>query len=252
MAAFDTWIHDLETRHLSDLRFAEVSRALRALSSTYIERRRTIHHGAALAGAGKRAAFALFYGPLHYLIVRQLVRSLEAAVLGPSVLVDLGCGTGAAGAAWAGHLAGPRPALAIDRNPWALSEASQTYRHFAVPVRTRQDDMASATWPPRAALLAAFSVNEVTGEIRDRLLLRVLERAARGDAVLVVEPLAKSAAPWWTSWQTPFVAAGGRADEWRFRTELPDIVAKLDRAAGLDHRELTARSLWIPARSVRL
>jgi hypothetical protein len=38
---------------------------------------------------------------------------------------------------------------------------------------------------------------------------------------------------------------GGRADEWRFRAELPPIVAKLDRAAGLDHRELTARSLWI-------
>src|SRR5687767_15978293 len=119
MAAFDTWIHDLETRHLSELRFAEVSRALRALSSTYIERRRTIHHGAALAGAGKRAAFALFYGPLHYLIVNEVVRSLEAAVPGPSVLVDLGCGTGAAGAAWAGHFASPRSAIAIDRNPWA-------------------------------------------------------------------------------------------------------------------------------------
>jgi len=38
---------------------------------------------------------------------------------------------------------------------------------------------------------------------------------------------------------------GGRADEWRFRIELPAIVAKLDRAAKLDHRELTARSLWL-------
>jgi hypothetical protein len=26
---------------------------------------------------------------------------------------------------------------------------------------------------------------------------------------------------------------------------LPAIVAKLDRAAGLDHREITGRSLWI-------
>jgi hypothetical protein len=26
--------------------------------------------------------------------------------------------------------------------------------------------------------------------------------------------------------------------------ELPPIVAKLDRAAGLNHRELTCRSLW--------
>jgi hypothetical protein len=38
---------------------------------------------------------------------------------------------------------------------------------------------------------------------------------------------------------------GGRADEWRFRTELPAIVMKLDRSAKLDHRELTARSLWL-------
>jgi hypothetical protein len=245
MAAFDTWLHDLETRHLSELRFAEVSRALRALSSTYIERRRTIHHGAALAGAGKRAAFALFYGPLHYLIVREVVRRLEVDVPGPVVLADLGCGTGASGVAWAEQLSRLESAIAIDRNSWALSEASRTYRHFAVPVRTRQDDIAIAAWPERAAVLAAFSVNELSVEGRDRLFTRFLDRSARGNAVLVIEPLARSVAPWWASWQAAFDAAGGRTDEWRFRTELPEIVAKLDRAAGLDHRELTARSLWI-------
>ena len=248
MAAFDTWIHDLETRHLSELRFAEVSRALRALSSTYIERRRTIHHGSALAGAGKRAAFALFYGPLHYLIVREVVRRLEPDAARRSLLVDLGCGTGASGAAWAAEDSTIRQAVAIDRNPWSIAEASRTYRHFGVPARTRQDEMASAAWPPGAALLAAFSVNELTGDTRDRLLDRFLDRARRGDAVLVVEPVARSIAPWWSAWQAAFSAAGGRADEWRFRTELPDIVAKLDRAAGLDHRELTARSLWLGRR----
>src|SRR5262245_43027754 len=101
MAAFDAWIQSLETRHLADLRFPEVSRALRALSSTYIERRGSILHGAALAGAGKRAAFALFYGPLHYLIVEEVVRHLDSRREQPRALVDLGCGTGAAGAAWA-------------------------------------------------------------------------------------------------------------------------------------------------------
>ena len=80
-------------------------RALRALSSTYIERRATIHHGAALAGAGKRAAFALFYGPLHYLTVSEVVRGLEAGIPAPAVLVNLGCGTGASGAAWAHRFA---------------------------------------------------------------------------------------------------------------------------------------------------
>jgi len=252
MAAFDTWIHDLETRHLADLRFAEVSRALRALSSTYIERRTTIHHGAALAGAGKRAAFALFYGPLHFLTVSEVVRGLEAGIPDPAVLVDLGCGTGASGAAWAAQVLPQRPVTAIDRNPWAIAEAAQTYRHFGQRFRTSQDDMASAAWPAAAALLAAFAVNELSSDARERLLQRFLERAARGNAVLVVEPIARTVAPWWGSWQTAFAAAGGRADQWRFRAQLPDIVAKLDRAAGLDHRELTARSLWIPSRRVRL
>jgi SAM-dependent methyltransferase len=246
MAAFDMWIQSLETRHLSDLRFPEVSRALRALSSTYIERRGTIHHGAAQDGAGKRAAFALFYGPLHYLIVDEIVRHLDSGRQ-PRALVDLGCGTGAAGAAWAAR-ASLGPVTAIDRNPWSLTEAQRTYRQFDVSARTRQDDLISAPWPPRAAVLAAFSVNELGADGRERLLQRFLERAKRGDTILVVEPIARSIAPWWPGWQEAFGAAGGRADEWRFRPELPAIIAKLDRAAGLDHRELTARSLWLDGR----
>jgi hypothetical protein len=50
---------DLEARHLADLEFREVSKALRALSSTYVERRDRLAAGAALGTAGKRAAFAL-------------------------------------------------------------------------------------------------------------------------------------------------------------------------------------------------
>src|SRR5690349_24627769 len=97
----ERWVAALEGRHLADLRFSEVSRALRALSSAYVERRRKLAEGAALAGAGKRAAFALFYGPIHYLLVREIVRVLSVSSLEASTIVDLGCGTGAAGAAWA-------------------------------------------------------------------------------------------------------------------------------------------------------
>lgn len=247
MSSFDTWLHDLEGRHLADLRFAEVSRALRALSSTYVERRRAIQDGAALSGAGKRAAFALFYGPLHYLTISEVVRRLDAApVRRGTTIIDLGCGTGASGAAWA---AGASPVVAIDRHPWALSEATRTYRHFNVPVRSKQADFTSADWPgTAAAFLAAFAINEVPVPARDRLLERLIERTGRGDAVLIVEPLARSAVPWWREWAGAFAAAGGRADEWRFRVDLPDIVARLDRAAGLNHRELTARTLWVPPR----
>jgi hypothetical protein len=250
MSSFDTWLHDLEGRHLADLRFAEISRALRALSSTYVERRRAIQEGAALSGAGKRAAFALFYGPLHYLTMTEVIRRLEAAPVGRgATLVDLGCGTGASGAAWAGAAATAPPVLAVDRHPWALSEATRTYRHFNLTARSRQGDFTSSGWPGTpAAFLAAFAVNEVPGPARDRVLDRLIERAARGDAVLIVEPLARSVAPWWREWEAAFAAVGGRADEWRFRVDLPDVVARLDRAAGLDHRELKARTLWVPPR----
>jgi hypothetical protein len=72
-----------------------------------------------------------------------------------------------------------------------------------------------------------------------------LERAASGDRLLIVEPIAGFVARWWDRWRPVIERMGGRADEWRFRAELPAIVAKLDRAVKLDHRELTARSLWL-------
>jgi hypothetical protein len=75
----------------------------------------------------------------------------------------------------------------------------------------------------------------------------VLEAARRGAAVLVLEPIARRAVPWMESWRAAFEAEGGRADAWRFPAELPEVLARLDHAAGLDHRELTARSLWLPA-----
>ena len=95
------------------------------------------------------------------------------------------------------------------------------------------------------AILAAFTVNELRDASREALLPKLLERGKRGGRVLVVEPIAGGVARWWSAWRREFEQAGGRADEWRVRTALPPIVAKLDRAAGLDHRELTARSLWL-------
>jgi hypothetical protein len=229
-----------------------VSRALRALSSTYVERRGRLGEGAALSGAGKRAAFALFYGPLHYLLTREIVRALPGALSAMSpmaaapTLVDLGCGTGAAGAAWAGACASPPRILGIDRHPWALAEAAWTYRTLGLDARTRQADAAAAPLPkPPALVLAAFAMNELPDASREALLERLIVRAGGGDRVLIVEPLAGFVARWWGRWRNTVVAAGGRADEWRVRVELPPIVAKLDRAAGLNHRELTGRSLWI-------
>jgi hypothetical protein len=245
-AETDAWLAALETRHLADLTFPEVSRSLRALSATYVERRDKLSEGAALSGAGKRAAFALFYGPIHYQLIAEIVRQLPHATAGAAQLVDLGCGTGAAGAAWAGACERRPQIVGVDRHPWALAEAARTYRELGFRARTVRADASTVAFPKSPALiLAAFTLNELNEDARQALLGRFLERAARGDRVLVVEPIAGFVARWWNAWKQSFTGAGGRADEWRFRVELPPIVAKLDRAAGLDHRELTGRSLYL-------
>ena len=61
-----------------------------------------------------------------------------------------------------------------------------------------------------------------------------------------MEPIARGAAPWWSEWARALEKAGGRADEWRLAAGLPERLRLLDRAAGLDHRQLTARSLYLP------
>jgi len=257
---FDRWLASLEARHLADLTFAEVARALRALSSAYVERRHTLADGGAFSGAGKRAAFALFYGPLHFLLVERIADRLPDAARRTPTLVDLGCGTGASSAAWAvaceAEAAGEGPAcdvsprvIGVDRSAWALTEAGATYRSFAVDARLQRGDVTLAfrrSQPAGSvAWLAAFTINELSDEDRDALLPRVLDRATAGDQVLIVEPVGRIVGRWWNVWRDAFVRAGGRADEWRFTVERPPIVAKLDRAAGLDHREITGRTLWI-------
>jgi hypothetical protein len=241
----ERWLAALESRHLADLTVREVTRGLRALSSAYVERRGRLTQGAALSGAGKRAAFALFYGPLHYLVVRHIVMTLPGARRAAEI-VDLGCGTGAAGAAWASTCTPPASVVGVDRHPWAIQEAAQTYRAFGLRHRVQPFDLGKGELPrARGAMVAAFTVNELPAPARESLLTRLVERGERSDHILVVEPIARSTSPWWDAWRTRVEQAGGRADEWRIPAVLPPIVANLDRAAGLNHRELTARSLWL-------
>jgi hypothetical protein len=241
-----TWLDALERRHLTDLTFSEVSRALRALSSCYVERRGKLSSGAALETRGKRAAFALFYGPLHFAITREIVRAAAPLRTGIRDIVDLGCGSGAAGAAWALEAGAPRIS-GMDRNAWAVAEANWTYRQLNLRGRAVQGDIGQ--FRTRAgngtAILAAYTLNEVAERTRDQLLEEFLRAAARGARVLVIEPIARRIAPWWTGWRTAFERAGGHAGEWRFPGSLPDRPRALGRAAGLDPRELTARSLWV-------
>ena len=73
----ERWLGQAEQRYLADLTRPELGRALRALTSCYIERRNKLGSGHALDGRGKRAAFALYYAPLHFLTVREIARALQ-------------------------------------------------------------------------------------------------------------------------------------------------------------------------------
>ena len=93
------------------------------MSSAYVERRESaLADHKALDGAGKRAAFALYYGPIHYLLVRHIVEELGIAPE-RGTIVDLGCGTGVAGAAVATSATTRLPVVGIDTHPWTLDEA---------------------------------------------------------------------------------------------------------------------------------
>jgi protein-L-isoaspartate O-methyltransferase len=244
VARFNDWVSALEERHLANLRVPELTRALRALSSAYIERRHKVAAGATLDSAGKRAAFALFFAPLHYLTVAHVVAAAQARV--PQTIVDVGCGSGAAGAAWAMSGDGRSRIVGFDRHPWAVEEARWTYRFFELQGTARVGD---AVRLPQAGrddgIVAAYVLNELADEMRSRVEDGLLAAASRGAAVIVIEPIARSLTPWWEATAVRVRDAGGRVDEWKFPVTLPAALEKFDRAAGLRHHELKARTLML-------
>ena len=242
-SALEEWTRALEARHLQDLTFQEVARALRSLSSCYVERRGRLAAGDALDGRGKQAAFALFYAPLHLVTTAHIVRSLGLQVPSNGTLVDIGCGSGAASAGWVladRHV----PLLGIDRSQWAVRETEWTWRTLGLRGHAVRGDVRRLRFPRGPfGCVSAFTVNELPAATREWLKGRLLDVAKDDHPVLIIEPIAGRVVPWWEEWSSAFAAAGGEERTWRFEAELPELVQRLDRAAGLSHRELTARSL---------
>ena len=244
----ERWLTALEERHLADLRFSDVTRALRALSSAYVERRDSaLADHKALDGAGKRAAFALYYGPIHFLLLQHIVRELNAAPTRGTV-VDLGCGTGVAGAAVATSVTPALPVLGVDTHPWTLDEARFTYKSFGIRADVKRAHAARMRWPADTSfIVAAFVVNELKSDDRN-VLLREFIRLRPDTTVLVVEPISQRISPWWDEWTREL---GARADQWRVRVDQPPIIKRLSKAAGLRPDVLTARSLFAAAATTR-
>lgn len=245
----DAYLAALEQRHLANLTLSEVNRALRALSSAYVERRESaLADHKALDGAGKRAAFALYYGPLHFLLIQHIVKEI-GATFAPGACVDLGCGTGVAGAAIAMSATPPLHVLGIDTHPWTLDEARFTYKSFGLRHDVRRGHAAKTRFPAdTSVVVAAFVVNELTDKDRTKLLQNLTgnqEPGTRNRHVLIVEPISQRISPWWDEWAAAFTKLGGRADVWKARVDTPPIVKRLAKASGLRPDMLTARSLFL-------
>ena len=101
---------------------------------------------------------------------------------------------------------------------------------------------------PGTGVVAAYVLNELPDAVRTLMIDRLLDAARAGSSVLVLEPIATRLVPWWPTCTARSLELGGRADEWRVPIDRPDLVRRFDTAVGLDHRTLTFRSLFIPAR----
>jgi SAM-dependent methyltransferase len=256
----EEWIEAVIARHSAAMTRPELLKAIRALSARYVERRGTLPERSVLDSAGKRAAFAAYYAPLHFLTVRAFLRA-QTTLPAPSMIVDAGCGTGVTSAAWATTVEGVKSIDGVDLHPWALGEARWTWKAFGLRARATRADLvsylesmeprvfrpgdskAAAGGLSRTAIVCGWSLNELPTDKRQRAIASLLELTRRGASAFVIEPVARRLVPWWDGFAQSATAAGGRAEEWRFPPELPAALAELDEAAGFDRQELTARTV---------
>ncbi len=223
-------------RHLKDLKFGEVTRALRALSAGYVEKREEGGLARALDGRGKRAAFGLYYGGTHFLTAQALVRELDLGFAGagrPTVL-DLGCGTGVCGAAWALLSADPTAVIGADRSSFALHEARWTYQTLRVKGETSRSITETLDCIRRPeGIVIGWTLNELDDAKRNLIAERILPWVVKGSRLLVIEPVSKRVAPWWDEWTKRFPAERCSVFEKKLRLDLPPKIALLARSAGL-------------------
>jgi hypothetical protein len=227
--------------------YPQFLKAVRALSARYVERRAGLAERSALDSAGKREAFARYYAPLHFFTTRAIVQQLRPTSI--DRLIDFGCGTGTASAAWALECATRPSLLGVDESGWAIGEAARTWRAHGLDGRVRRGDLVDAADRASRALgreptgwLFAWSVNELPAPARTRLLRLLVDRPP-SVSLLVIEPLARGVSPWWDDWARALAAMPA---EWRLDVELPPDLARIREDAGFRRDALTARTLWCP------
>jgi len=236
----DAWLAGAVQR-AAPLTFSEIRRGVQALSERYVQRR---DPSEALGSPAKRAAFASYFAALHLATAHGAVCALGAdALAGVARIVDLGAGSGAAGAGAALALPGRPSLLALDRSGYALAEARRTYAAFGLRGETERTQL-PARLPKLARgdlAVAGWFVSECDDSARERVLAALERGVAAGARVLLLEPLAGGIVPWWDELAARFGALGLATGSVRWRMQRPEWIARMDKAARLDHRELGAR-----------
>lgn len=261
MSRVDRWIDALIARHTAALSRPEFLKAVRAVSARYTERRAQLGSRSPIDSAGKKAAFAAFFAPLHFVTAQAAAAATGADREPLDAIVDLGCGTGVASAAWASAFPGRMSLHGVDLMPWSLQEAAWNWRMLQLDGRTERRDLVAAasqyadrsTRLPRGRIgfVLGWSINELAMADRDRLLPHLVTLAHAGHAVLVLEPLANAATPWWGEWERALGADGGMSATWKFDVRLPRALAELDEAAGFRREHLGVKTLFVPGRGGR-
>jgi hypothetical protein len=143
----------------------------------------------------------------------------------------------------------------IDESSWALQEAAWNWKHLRLGGRTRRGDLGQTAAHLRAkpasnlGIILGWAVNELETHARSRLLDDLAAMVARGAHLLIVEPIARTHAPWWPLWIDRLAPLGGQALDWKVAAALPARLAELDRDAGFRRDALSARVLWCPGQS---
>ena len=246
------WLQALEQRHLANLTKQEFTRAVRALSARYVERRGQLPDRSPLDSAGKRAAFALFYAPLHFMTA-ELALARSGVRTDLTALVDLGCGTGVCGAAWAlMHEATPS-ITGVDANAWAIDEARWNWRTMGLRGQAVRGDLLTTARgllrQPNTALastgvIAGWAVNELSKPGRDQLLDVLGQLLERGATLVILEPLARGVAPWWDDWATRLAPHKVREGDIKAEVDLPAPLDSFSAAAGFRKKELGIRAMY--------
>ena len=217
---FDAWLASLDERHLADLRPPEVARALRALSSCYVERRGKLASGARSRARETRGLRALLRAPAlpghaggragDFLTPRRRSPHWSISAAGPA----------AAGAAWA--VEGGRPAhrrlrstpLGGRRSELDVPRARPCGRATRVDVVARRLRAGRGDADPRG-LHRSTSCPMTRDAAAAAPARRARARRARARSS------SRSPGAWRRGgprWAEAFSRAGGRADEWRFPT----------------------------------